>query len=318
MVYASHKAAHVCDHKVLRPLLRPYLQMRAPTDRIRKGTYRMTKTDQQERDYIFTRTAPLWEDLRGKRVFLTGGTGFFGAWMLPAFTDANARLDLKASVVVLTRNSEAFAAKMPEVASNPAVAFQTGDVRDFAFPPGHFDYVIHAATDASAQLNTEEPLKMIDVVADGTRRALEFTRRCGARRFLLTSSGAVYGRLPAGMTHVSEEFTGGPDTMGHPVAYAEGKRFAEALTGIYARTYGFEAVVVRSFAVVGPHLPLDIHFAMGNFIRDGLRGGPITVGGGTEPRAARTSTARTSRSGSGRCSCAGRPVGRIIWGRTSP
>ncbi len=86
------------------------------------------------------------------------------------------------------------------------------------------------------------------------------------------------------MTHVAEDFRGGPDTLGHPVAYAEGKRFAEALTGIYARTYGFEAVVVRSFAVVGPYLPLDIHFAMGNFIRDGLRGGPITVGGDGTPR----------------------------------
>jgi len=238
----------------------------------------------QDLDHIFKYTEAVWEDLRGKRVFLTGGTGFFGCWLLPSFLDANARLGLGARITVLTRNAEAFAGKMPEVAADPAISFVTGDVRNFAFPDEKFDYVIHAATDASAKLNTEEPLKMIDVVAEGTRHALEFTRHCGARRFMLTSSGAVYGRLPAGMTHVSEDFMGGPDTLGHPVAYAEGKRFAEALTGIYSKTYGFESVVVRSFAVVGPYLPLDIHFAMGNFIRDGINGDPIIVGGDGTPR----------------------------------
>ena len=235
--------------------------------------------------HVFAHTAPLWEQLRSKRLFLTGGTGFFGAWLLPTFLDMNARLDLGASVTVLTRKPDAFAAKMPGIAADPAIRFQIGDIRDFAFSEERFDYVIHAATDASAKLNTEEPLQMIDVIADGTRRALEFTRRCGARRLLLASSGAVYGRLPVGMTHVPEDFMGGPDTLGHPVAYAEGKRFAEALTGIYARTYGFEAVVARTFAVVGPYLPLDLHFAVGNFIRDGLNGGPIVVGGdGTSRR----------------------------------
>ena len=234
-------------------------------------------------DHAFALLAPLWEEFRGRRIFLTGGTGFFGCWLLTTFLDANARLGLDARLTVLTRDGDAFAAKMPAVAADPATTFLAGDVRDFAFPDGPFDYVIHAATDASAKLNAEEPLTMIDVVADGTRRVLEFARQAGAKRFLLTSSGAVYGRQPPDMPWVDEEYRGAPDTLAPASAYGEGKRFAETLCAIYARQYGMDVVIARCWAFVGPYLPLDRHFAIGNFIRDGMNGGPIEIGGDGTP-----------------------------------
>jgi dTDP-glucose 4,6-dehydratase len=234
-------------------------------------------------DHVLTHTRDLWEELRGQRIFITGGTGFFGIWLLETFAHANDRLKLDAQAVVLTRNAAAFRGKMPHLAAHPAIRFHAGDVRDFDFPEGKFSHVIHAATEASAKLNAEQPLAMFDVALEGTRRALEFARATGAKKFLLTSSGAVYGRQPPELTHVPEDFTGGPDVTNPNSAYAEGKRAAETLCALYHRQFGLETKIARCFAFVGPHLPLDAHFAIGNFIRDALKGGPIRVNGDGMP-----------------------------------
>jgi dTDP-glucose 4,6-dehydratase len=231
-------------------------------------------------DHILAHTQGLWESLRGQRIFLTGGTGFFGCWLLESFAHANAKLGLNASVMVLTRNVEAFLAKAPHLASNPAIHFQIGDVRSFEFPKGEFRYVIHAATEASAKFNEEQPTLMYNTIVEGTRRVLDFARAVGTTRFLLTSSGAVNGPQPPEVTHVPEDFVAAKLPAN---AYAEGKCAAEELCKLYALKHDFDALIARCWAFVGPYLPLDIHFAIGNFIRDALKGGPIIVKGDGTP-----------------------------------
>jgi nucleoside-diphosphate-sugar epimerase len=234
-------------------------------------------------DHVLKHTEGIWEDIRGKRLFITGGTGFFGCWLLESFVWANDKLGLDASALVLTRDPDAFKRKAPHLANHSAIKFHIGDVRSFEFPVGIFSYVIHAATEASAKLNIENPALMIDTIISGTKRTLDFARYCGAKKFLLTSSGAVYGKQPSEVTHIQEDYLGGLDTMNPRSAYGEGKRMAELLSTIYAKQFGFEAKIARCFAFVGPYLPLDTHFAIGNFIRDGIKGHPIYVNGDGTP-----------------------------------
>jgi len=235
-------------------------------------------------DHILTHTESLWEDLRGKCLFITGGTGFFGCWLLESFAWANDNLDFNASALVLTRNYDAFQKNAPHLAANPAIQFHIGDVRNFNFPEGEFSHIIHAATtSASATFHGEDPLLKFDTIIEGTRHTLDFAAQCHAKKFLLTSSGAVYGKQPSDMTHVSEDYCGAPDSTDPNSALGEGKRAAEFLSALYSKKYGIETKIARCFSFVGHYLPLDIHYAIGNFIRDGLNGGPIQVNGDGTP-----------------------------------
>jgi len=228
-------------------------------------------------DNILERTEPLWQEMRGQRILITGATGFFGCWLLESFAWANRRLNLNARLVGLSRRPALL--KAPHLANDPAIAVHAADVRYGDFPQGAFSHVIHAATEASANLNRENPLVMFDTIVEGTRRALQFSIASSAGKFLLVSSGAVYGNQPPQLTHLAESFEGGPDPLNPASAYAEGKRSAEMLCAL-AASPRIAIPIARCFAFVGPYMALDTHFAIGNFINDRLNNGdPIQVQG---------------------------------------
>ena len=219
-------------------------------------------------DHILKHTSGMWDELRGQRLFLTGGTGFFGCWLLESFTWANDKLSLGASATVLTRDPAAFRRKAPHLARHPAVHFHTGDVRSFLFPEGRFTHIVHAAASSDAKANREDPLRNLDTIVLGARRALDFAVECGAEKFLLISCGEVYGRQPAETPNLPEDYPGAPDPMDPESAGGEGKRMAELLCTIWRQRHGLETKIARCFGLVGPYLPLDRHFGVGSFLRD--------------------------------------------------
>ena len=85
------------------------------------------------------------------------------------------------------------------------------------------------------------------------------------------------------MTHVPEDYYGAPDPTDQNSAWGEGKRAAEFLCAYYSRRYGIETKIARCFSFVGPYLQLDLHYAIGNFIWNGLDGEPIQVKGDGTP-----------------------------------
>jgi len=236
-------------------------------------------------DLHFVRDAcwEVFQELKGARLFLTGGTGFIGCWLLESLRYVDCAQTLGLHVTVLTRNFPAFQAKAPHLANYPSFSFTEGDVCEFKTPAGEFSHLIHAATDASANLNEKNPLKMFDTILGGTRRALDFAVTKGVTRTLFLSSGAVYGVQPWDMEHVAEDWLGGPNYLDSRAAYAEGKRAAEMLCAIYRKQFGANITIARIFSLLGPYLSLDTHFAAGNFIRDAIQGKKIVVNGNGLP-----------------------------------
>ena len=235
-------------------------------------------------NHVLHNTGDLWEELRGKRIFITGGTGFFGCWLLESFAWANAKYALDASALVLTRNPEAFRRKAPHLYSNPSLDFHIGDVCNFEFPRGVFSHIIHAASGPDTTSVVNEALSLFEGIVKGTRTVLEFAARCNAEKVLFTSSGAVYGEQPPDLLRIPEDYQGAPGTTALSSAYGEGKRVSEFLSAVYAERYGFETKIARCFAFVGPYLPLRSHFAIGNFIENVLNNEPVLVRGDGTPR----------------------------------
>jgi nucleoside-diphosphate-sugar epimerase len=227
---------------------------------------------------------PVWDALKGKSLFLTGGTGFFGKWLLFTLARANEVLDLNLSVHILSRNPAKFMHQYPLFASQKNCFFFEGDIRDFSLPKGEsYDFCIHGAASASAKLNSESPLQMFDEVFLGTRNCIQRAIAANVKRFLFISSGAVYGKQPENLYQVEETFLGGPNPLVAGSAYAEAKRAAEFWVNQAGRNSGMECIIGRAFAFVGPFLPLETHFAIGNFILSAIKKQPITILGDGTP-----------------------------------
>ncbi len=227
--------------------------------------------------HILAHTSRVWPAVRGKRLFLTGGSGFFGRWLLESYLAASDAYGLGGEVVALTRDASALAAKAPKLVAHPALRLHRGQQRDFAFPEGSFDLVIHAAVEyGSAKTILESNLL-------GTQRVLSLAAERGTSAVLLTSSGAVYGRQPPELSHLPEDFAGAPDCSALASAYGEQKRASELLGIAYGQEHGFACKIARGFAFVGPHLLLDQGSAIGNFMGDALHGGPVRIGGDGTP-----------------------------------
>lgn len=196
-------------------------------------------------DHILEHTRELWDDLRGERIFITGGTGFFGCWLLESLLWANDRLHLDCRATVLSRSPELFRAKAPHLAEHENVSLLQGDVRTFDFPAGTFSHVIHAATYTYPHSTPSDSLFLYQANVQGTQHTLDFATRSHAQKFLFTSSGAVYGKQPSEMTHIAEDYPGAPATTDLRSVYGQSKRASEFLCAAITAS-GLQTKIARS------------------------------------------------------------------------
>jgi dTDP-glucose 4,6-dehydratase len=217
-------------------------------------------------------------------ILLTGGTGFFGKALLRHWLRSDRAQEPQAHVTLLSRDPQRFAAQNPELVAAHWLTLVQGDICDASSLPHGiaFTHILHAAAESTLgpQLT---PTQRFDQIVNGTRNMLELARACGASRFLLTSSGGVYGPQPPYLERIPEDYLGMPDPLNPANAYSVAKRVAEHLCALYRHSYGLETVVARCFAFGGRDLPLAVHFAIGNFVRDALHASAITVNGDGSP-----------------------------------
>jgi dTDP-glucose 4,6-dehydratase/UDP-glucose 4-epimerase len=189
------------------------------------------------------------EIFRGKTIFITGGTGFFGVWMLSALAAIKHRLDGDMRIVALSRDPHRFLARHPLSELDLNVEFIRGDVKDFLIGDVRPDHLIHmATTNAEETFAGEDQLKKLETLYQGTKNVLE---QCGPalKKVLFTSSGVAYGNNNGGV--FSESYSTAPDTRDAGSALGIGKLTAEYLVAYYAKKFGYTYSVARCFAFAG-------------------------------------------------------------------
>lgn len=222
------------------------------------------------------RSEPL--DLRGRRIFVTGGTGFVGRSLLEYLVESAERHGCAPEVTVLTRSPLNFQQRFPSYSGLPWLSFVQGDLSNLPDSgSGRFTDIVHGAADTHAR---NDPLAWLSQLVDGTHNVLNFARRGRVERLLFISSGAVYGSQPQDVTSLREDHPFAPSSTDVMSVYGNGKRMAEHLCALYSTLQdGPRCVMARCFAIVSSHIPLDGPYALGNFMRDALAGRSIRISG---------------------------------------
>ncbi len=224
------------------------------------------------------RQAGSLEMLRGECVLVTGGTGFVGTWLCELIAYLNDHHGFGTRLFLLSGRAHSFSAKAPNLAMREDVTLIERDVRSILDLPKEVAWIIHAAGNPDNRLMASDPLRVTQVIAQGTQTVLEAaTRLPNLKKILNISSGLVYGAQPLEMKGILENYFGNLDCAAVSGVYAEAKRFAETLCAAYRNQHRLPVLTARPFAFIGPYQLLDRPWAVNNFIRDGLMGGPIRI-----------------------------------------
>lgn len=204
----------------------------------------------------------------GKHLLLTGSTGFFGRWLLALLYELNLR-GAGVEVTAVSRDPARFLVLHPEYSECTWLRWIASDTCNLYSVPGRsIDFILHMATDTSAVAHAR-PLELFDNIVGGARRVFDLAVQHDVGRVLVTGSGAQYGNVSV-CTKVDENYSGACRSNIKNSAYGEAKRVQEMLAALYADKYGLSVVMARCFSFSGPGLPLNGHFAIGNFVRDAL------------------------------------------------
>lgn len=215
-------------------------------------------------------------NLNGRRIFLTGGTGFVGKSLLDAFIVLHLEYRQEFEVLVLSRDPSRFLESNPRYANCPWLSFQRGDLMSCPLPADKFTDVIHAAADSHF---SGSRVDWVHQIVEGTRRVLDFAERSQVKRFLNISSGAVYGGPLGGGALIREDNLSAPSTENVASVYGQAKRLAEQLLTIYVNDRGLAGINARCFAFSGRYLPMSGAYALGNFVRDAIFSDAVRVKG---------------------------------------
>lgn len=220
---------------------------------------------------IFKADLP-WENLSGCNILVTGATGLIGGCFVETLM-ANPKKDYH--VYASGRNEERAKERFREFAEDTHFHFIKHDVLKPLECDIRFDYIIHAASNASPNFFAKNPVEIIKSNIDGVANLMEYGLKNGMKRFLYVSSGEVYGE---GDGRVFTEDDSGYVNCATPRAcYPSSKRAAETLCVAYVAEYGADVVIARPCHVYGPHFTEVDNRVYAQFIRNVLKGEDIVM-----------------------------------------
>jgi UDP-glucuronate decarboxylase len=232
-----------------------------------------------EQDLADITSAPLaWDSFTGTTVLVTGAAGFLPAYMVETLLYLNrSRLSEPVKVVALVRNSKRAKERFAAHLDSPQFELLVQDVSGPISTTQPFDFIIHAASQASPIYYRTDPVGTLLANTQGTQHLLELARSHASRGFLFFSSGEIYGIVPPGSGYIAEGTGGWLDPTDVRSCYGESKRMGETMCAAWAQQFAVPACIARPFHTYGPGMRLDDGRVFADFVRDILHGGPIVL-----------------------------------------
>jgi len=246
----------------------------------------LARTVREETRRLFSNSLPYWHGLESARILMTGCSGLFGLWLLDLLRCANEELNLDIQAGVLTRHAGTFYSRYPHLQHMDGLTAIEGDIRSFVLGKFQPTHLIHGATTSAHEtFNGESPLRKFDTLVDGTRHLFSLMPYGSIRAGLFLSSGAYYGKVTEGAVCIAESHAIAPLPQDLDSALGHAKRAAEFLCHANADELNIPLRVARCFSFSGAGLPLDLHYAVGDFVQQALNSQTVEVkGDGTAVR----------------------------------
>ncbi|OAQ38799.1 hypothetical protein A5893_12175 [Pedobacter psychrophilus] len=215
-----------------------------------------------------------FSEFKDKTILITGGTGFMGRWIAEMINYINDITQSNIHLILLARDIEKFQVEMPHLANKPYLSLVRQDIRNLHDLPKNINYIIHAAGTPDNRIHVSQPLLTLETFYKGTQSLLNAASRLPElKKIIHISSHQVYGENDSDL-NIEETFLGKVNTSN---IYGESKRISETLCFAYKNQFKLPIIIIRPFAFVGPYHDLEKPWAINNFIRDAILGGPIKI-----------------------------------------
>lgn len=213
-----------------------------------------------------------WNKLSGCNILITGATGLIGSCLVEVLMS---RPDKDYNVYASGRNEERARNRFKEFADNPFFHFFKYDVMKPLDGEVEFQYIIHAASNASPNFFATKPVEVIKSNIQGLSNLMEYGLCHGMKRVLYVSSGEVYGEGDGRV--FTEDYSGYVNCISPRSCYPSSKRAAETLCVSFAQEYGADVVIARPSHTYGPHFTESDNRVYAQFIQNVLRGEDIVM-----------------------------------------
>lgn len=227
-----------------------------------------------ETQSILNLTSYLWPKAKDKRFLFTGCTGFFGIWLIKAFIEADKKYKLNCKIYILTRNKKIKKSLFYKKINSRKLNFIFKDILNFQnLNLKKIDYIVHGATTSALETYRKQSYKLkYSIIVDGTKKILKFAKKIKCSNFFYMSSGAVYGYSKNFKKFREDKKIFNKYQISKKendiTILGKAKLKAERMVIRAFKNTNCNFIIARFFSFLGPFMPLQIHYAISNFLKN--------------------------------------------------